>query len=703
MYWWYQRAHRDTEDTTEADHYAHSMSKFCCGVRAYYIPGVKCMLKTNTLPQAGYANGSQGRMIGVVHEDTKYVLPSGYPGEMIKIPPPMYIIMEVHHIGKEKKRSILPCIKQKTVLEYYRNRKTFGYTCWSNMVVLTFALTIHEMQGQTLERIILLLGRMPGMNVGKTTWNLLYVALSRTKRLSHVRFFPTGSSKYYHSMYFAHLLKLSMPTNFKRWLRSYVDHCWDRNILRIEHLQSVRKVEKKLELLGKDKTMKLKWDELQSLVKQLGRKATTRDNKMVLFCKLREHMIKRLLWNTSKDSKPSKRKDDQLRKRPAQEVRRRSKRLRGSRQSKEDHNQRSRSTRNLSSRKRRSALVDLPSRTQKEHEKKKKRLGRTKVQVSNISIRKHGIVDPNIINDFSRFVSQQSNTLSCKGLWNLGNSCYYNSVVQCLYRCPTFREAIETVAPEGLRVVVVKKLQKLFKDMGAASYFPYITPTECLTAVMNIPECKRAGMKVNGRQQDASEFLLHLLEHFRQKFRPLSDIFEGQVVSTNKCHHCSYSFHTNQPFKLYTLHMDLPSTLETQTFDLYKLMDHFHRKTILYGFTCGQCNTLNSMMKKISIIALPKVLVIHLSRFRGLQKVDKHVRFSAQTSIRYNIDGNEYNTQYRIIGIVVHLGPSIIGGHYITYIRAREKWFKINDHIVSAVRWSTVRKQKAYLLFFEQI
>ena len=105
------------------------MSKFCCGVRAYYIPGVKCMLKANTLPLAGYANGSQGRMIGVVHEDTKYVLPSGNPGEMIMIPPPMYIIMEVHHIGKEKKKSILPCVKQKTVLEYYRNKKTFGYGC----------------------------------------------------------------------------------------------------------------------------------------------------------------------------------------------------------------------------------------------------------------------------------------------------------------------------------------------------------------------------------------------------------------------------------------------------------------------------------------------------------------------------------------------------------------------------------------------
>ena len=465
------------------------------------------------------------------------------------IPPPRFIIMEVHHIGKEKKISILPCEKQQTELEYYRDGKTFKYRCWSNMVVLSFAFTVHETQGQTLRRIILLLGRLPGMNVGRITWSLLYVALSRTKELSHLKFFPTGSTKYYHSMYFAHLLKLSMPVNLKRWHRSYVDHSWDRNILRNEHVQSVRKVEKKLEQLGEDKAKRLKWVELHSLVKQMGYKATTRDNRMILFCKLKEHMVKRLLWKTLKNFKPPNRKGDRVRKRKAQELEgesseksnsslRRSNRLRRSTESTEDHNQCKRSTRNRSTSKRRSGLVDLPSSTLtlKEHPgKKKKRLRRTKVLVSNISNREDLIRDPNSVNDLSDFVAQEPDTVILKGLWNLGNSCYFNSVLQCLYHCPTFKGAIETVTLEALSIAVVKQLQMLFGDMTAVGYFPYITPTECLTAAMNIPECKRAGMKVNGRQQDASEFLVHLLEHLKQKFRPLSDIFEGQLVSTHMC------------------------------------------------------------------------------------------------------------------------------------------------------------------------
>ena len=108
-----------------------------------------------------------------------------------------------------------------------------------------------------------------------------------------MKLFPTGSTKYYHSMYFEHLLKLTMPVNLKRWHRSYVDHCWDRNILRKVHEQSVSEAERKFEHLGEDKMKRLYWDELHSLCKQLGHKVTTRDRKNALFSILTDHMIKR--------------------------------------------------------------------------------------------------------------------------------------------------------------------------------------------------------------------------------------------------------------------------------------------------------------------------------------------------------------------------------------------------------------------------
>ena len=685
------------------------MSQFCCGVRAYYIPGVRCMLKANPFPAAGYANGSQGRMIGIVHDDSDYVLPSGSPGEMIMIPPPRFVIMEVHHKGKEKKTSIFPCERKQSILEYKRDGKDCSYRCWSNMVVLTFALTIHECQGQTLPRIILLLGRLPGMYVGRITWSLLYVALSRTRRLSHIKFFPTGSFKYYHSMYFSHLLKLSMPANLKKWYRSYIDHSWDRNVLRKEHLQKVKDVEKRLKRIGEEQTKRLKWIELKSFLKQMDYKVTTRDRKMILFCKLKEHMMKKSLWTKSQNLESVRRKgnQDRKRKKPDDEVKsfqksrsmlRVSKKLRRNKQSNGDYEiLRRRSNQS------RSTCVPLSNirKAKVDRGMKRQRLDTSKDLVLR-NVKQNLVSQYNFMNDIFH-ITPQHQTSVFNGLRNLGNTCYFNSVIQCLFHCPTFTAAVKNLPPVALTVDVLNHIRKLLRDINSLGPLPFIRPTECLSAALNIPECKTAGMILKGPQQDSSEFLGHLLEHFEQKFRPLSNMFEGQFVSIHKCQLCSHSYSTNQPFKQYTLQMDLPSTNGTETLDLYKLMDHYHQAGIIKGCTCSYCDSENSTKKKISIIALPRILVIHLSRFRGLSKINNYVRFPEQASIKYKIGNKGHNKQYLLMGIIVHLGPSISQGHYVSYFRAGGNWMKANDETVSAIRFQSVRRKKAYILFYEEI
>ena len=255
----------------------------------------------------------------------------------------------------------------------------------------------------------------------------------------------------------------------------------------------------------------------------------------------------------------------------------------------------------------------------------------------------------------------------------------------------------------ALTVDVLNHIRKLLRDINSLGPLPFIRPTECLSAALNIPECKTAGMILKGPQQDSSEFLGHLLEHFEQKFRPLSNMFEGQFVSIHKCQLCSHSYSTNQPFKQYTLQMDLPSTNGTETLDLYKLMDHYHQAGIIKGCTCSYCDSENSTKKKISIIALPRILVIHLSRFRGLSKINNYVRFPEQASIKYKIGNKGHNKQYLLLGIIVHLGPSISQGHYVSYFRAGGNWMKANDETVSAIRFQSVRRKKAYILFYEEI
>ena len=92
-----------------------------------------------------------------------------------------------------------------------------------------------------------------------------------------------------------------------------------------------------------------------------------------------------------------------------------------------------------------------------------------------------------------------------------------------------------------------------------------------------------------------------------------------------------------------------------------------------------------------------------MARFRGLEKINDFVRFPEQASINYKIDNSEYNKQYRIMGMVVHIGSSIAQGHYVSFVRVGENWMRADDEIVTGIRFQNVRRKKAYILFYEQV
>ena len=117
------------------------------------------------------------------------------------------------------------------------------YQCFSNELNLMFAMTIHETEGQTLMRVILLLGRQRGVSVGKINWSLLYVALSRTKDLDHIRFLPSSGGW----QDFEFLTKLKPNSTFKKWTESYKNNRWDPDSL----IKKQNKNEKIIEQLVK--------------------------------------------------------------------------------------------------------------------------------------------------------------------------------------------------------------------------------------------------------------------------------------------------------------------------------------------------------------------------------------------------------------------------------------------------------------------
>ena len=305
LYWWYKRPVSFKGCSEDADNIAQSMHRRCSGAKGYYIQGCGATLKHNIAPSSGYANGTRGRVVGIVHKEG-YVLPKGGAGEVIKIDPPEYVIMQV--IKEDGTISLVPCKRQVTELDYRRDGKDKTYRCWSNRISLSFAQTVHEVQGRTLDRVIVVLGRHMGRSVGKITWSLLYVALSRVKNLHHIRFFPCGKLNSLEC--FKHLTKLKPPSRFVKWTKGYHKQLWDPTFLQRKQLDNEKAIELKLGVLGRDRTLEQKMDTLAGYLKGLGYGKLSTLKRGMLQIKLNKHMVRKRLWEETDENieRPYKRR-----------------------------------------------------------------------------------------------------------------------------------------------------------------------------------------------------------------------------------------------------------------------------------------------------------------------------------------------------------------------------------------------------------
>ena len=77
----------------------------------------------------------------------------------------------------------------------------------------------------------------------------------------------------------------------------------------------------------------------------------------------------------------------------------------------------------------------------------------------------------------------------------------------------------------------------------------------------------------------------------------------------------------------------------------------------------------------------------------------KHISFD-ETLI---IEGKHKKREYRLTGLLTHLGNELYG-HYMTYRRANreaEQWFAVSDSSSKVSSWEAVSHCKAYMLFYE--
>lgn len=335
---------------------------------------------------------------------------------------------------------------------------------------------------------------------------------------------------------------------------------------------------------------------------------------------------------------------------------------------------------------------------------------------------------------------------SLTGLRNLGNTCYMNSILQCLCNTPAmaeyfnnnyYMEDINRYNILGHKGEVAEEFGVIMKALWAGLY-KYISPRDFKITIGKIND-QFSGCD----QQDSQELLLFLMDGLHEdlnkadnrkrykeeendhlddvtaadvawsKHKALNEsiivaLFQGQFKSTVQCLTCHRKSRTFETFMY--LSLPLASTSKCSLQDCLRLFSKEERLTDNNKVFCRHCKAHRDSTKKLEIWKIPPILLVHLKRFsyegRWKQKLQTSVDFPLDCLdlCQYVIGPKQNLKKYSLYGVSNHYG-GLDGGHYTAYCKnvLKQRWFKFDDHEVSELSTSSVRSSAAYILFYSTL
>lgn len=192
------------------------------------------------------------------------------------------------------------------------------------------------------------------------------------------------------------------------------------------------------------------------------------------------------------------------------------------------------------------------------------------------------------------------------------------------------------------------------------------------------------------------------------------EIFEGTLTSETRCLTCETTSQRDESF------LDLSIDLEEHS-SVTSCLRKFSAEEMLCErnkFHCDNCGGLQEAEKRMKIKRLPKILALHLKRFKWtedmlrLQKLFHRVMYPYYLRM-FNTtdDAEDPDRLYELYAVVVHIGGNAYHGHYISIIKTQDRgWLLFDDEMVEPVDKHYVRNffgdkpgmACAYVLFYQE-
>ena len=264
-----------------------------------------------------------------------------------------------------------------------------------------------------------------------------------------------------------------------------------------------------------------------------------------------------------------------------------------------------------------------------------------------------------------------------RGLPNLGNTCYINSIVQCLRYSKNLVYMLKT--HDGKQdTQLIRSLVELFYANTPVHYLHVF-----VKELNKTPEFKIM------RQCDAHELFLYLTDSLFTQLKNYTNPFTGQLQSTIRCSVCSTVSKTQYPFASISVQMPMLQCTVDQ------LIADFCKTEMLSDLIeCESCKIKTKSTKQL-MIKPGKLVAVHLKRFNGISKIYTEVVIQEHIFIGGN--------KYMLYATCNHSGTPF-GGHYTATCMKRDgSWILLNDSHVGNLSSVPNKSDRPYILFYVQI
>ncbi|KAL7824194.1 deubiquinating enzyme [Trichoderma gracile] len=192
------------------------------------------------------------------------------------------------------------------------------------------------------------------------------------------------------------------------------------------------------------------------------------------------------------------------------------------------------------------------------------------------------------------------------------------------------------------------------------------------------------------------------------------DIFEGVLTSETKCLTCETASQRDETF------LDLSIDLEEHS-SVTSCLRKFSAEEMLCErnkFHCDHCGGLQEAEKRMKVKRLPKVLTLHLKRFKYTEDYSRLQKLFHRVVYPYHLrmfntteDAEDPDRMYELYAVVVHIGGNAYHGHYVSIIKTPDRgWVLFDDEMVEPVDKHFVRNffgdkpgmATAYVLFYQE-